>query len=225
MVCPLNGYNQCHATVSATVFYIVRMRFRFEWKSRLVIAVLRVMHTGDKYTSTGPYLITDNGYAKWRIMQCPIKFRTNESELRWSSRLESVRKDVEYYFGRLKAGFRILQSNNLFHHQHKVDNVFISSSILHNMNLVHDGLNIAWKDPANWETPEDEDETDIRESRERLRMRGRLVTADVVLAAENIRRVVVEDIEDLKDASYIDFRKKLIDYYVNSSDNNLVEWI
>jgi hypothetical protein len=93
------------------------------------------------------------------------------------------------------------------------------------MNLVHDGLDIAWKDPANWETPEDEDDIDIRESRERLRMRGRLVTADVVLAAENIRRVVVEDIEDLEDASYIDFRKKLIDHYIYSSDNSLVEWI
>ena len=56
-------------------------------------------------------------------------------------------------------------------------------------------------------------------------MRGRLVTADVVLAAENIRRVVVEDIEDLKDASYIDFRKKLIDHYIYSSDNSLAEWI
>ena len=97
----------------------------------------------------GPYLITDNGYAKWRIIQCPIKFCTDESELRWSSRLESVRKDVECYFGRLKARFRILQSNTLFHHQHKVDNVFIASSILHNMNLVHDGLDIAWKNPAN----------------------------------------------------------------------------
>ena len=93
------------------------------------------------------------------------------------------------------------------------------------MNLVHDGLDIAWKDPANWKTPEDEDETVIRESRERLRMRGRLVTADQVLAAENMRRVVVEDIKDLEDASYIDFRKKLIDHYVYSSDNNLVEWI
>lgn len=129
----------------------------------------------------GPYLIIDNGYAKWRIMQCPIKFCINDRELRWTSRLESVRKDVEYFFGRLKARFRILQSNILFHQQHKVDNVFVASSILHNMNLVHDGLDVAWKDPANWETPEDKDDTDIRESRERLRMRGRLVQADVQL--------------------------------------------
>ena len=146
---------------------------------------------GTQSITRGPYLITDNGYAKWRIMQCPIKFCTNERELRWASRLESVRKDVECYFGRLKARFRILQSNILFHHQYKVDNVFVASSILHNMNLEHDGLDVAWKTQANWETPEDEDDVDIRESRERLRMRGRLVQADVQLEAENDRRIVV----------------------------------
>ena len=154
-------------------------------------------------------------------MQCPIKFCINEREMRWSSRLESVRKDVECYFGRLKARFRILQS----HHQHKVDNIFVASSILHNMNLVHDGLDAAWKDPANWETPEDEDDRDIRESRERLRMRGRMIQPDMVIAVENNRRVVIEDIEDLEDASYVEFRKRLIDHYIYSSDNNLVEWI
>ena len=158
-------------------------------------------------------------------MQCPIKFCTYEKELRWSARLESVRKDVECYSGGLKARFRILQSNILFHHQHKVDNVFVASSILHNMNLVHDGLDVAWKDPANWESPEDEDDHDIRDSRERLRMRGRLVQPDIELGVENGRRVVVEDVEDLEDDSYIELRKKLIDHYIYSSDNNLVEWI
>jgi hypothetical protein len=49
------------------------------------------------------------------------------------------------------------------------------------MNLVHDGLEVAWKDPANWETPEDENATDLRDSRERLRMRGRLVQPDMVV--------------------------------------------
>ena len=93
------------------------------------------------------------------------------------------------------------------------------------MNLVHDGLDVAWKDPANWETPEDEDDRGIRESRERLRMRGRMIQPDMVIAVENNRRVVIEDIEDLEDASYVEFRKRLIDHYIYSSDNNLVEWI
>lgn len=56
-------------------------------------------------------------------------------------------------------------------------------------------------------------------------MRGRLVQPDIELGVENGRRVVVEDVEDLEDDSYIEFRKKLIDHYIYSSDNNLVEWI
>jgi Plant transposon protein len=158
-------------------------------------------------------------------MQYPIKCCTNVNELRWSTRLESVRKDVECFFGRLKGRFRILQSNILFHHQSKVDSVFIASSILHNMNLEHDGLDVAWKDPANWETPEDEDDVDIRESRERLRMRGRLVQSDIEISGEDDRRVVVEDLDNVEDVSYSDFRKQLIDHYIYCSDHDLVEWI
>ena len=74
------------------------------------------------------------------------------------------------------------------------------------MNLVHDGLDVAWKDAANWETPEDEDGKDIREGRERLRMRGRLVQQDNDVVVENERRVIVEDVEDMEDAPYIEFR-------------------
>ena len=56
-------------------------------------------------------------------------------------------------------------------------------------------------------------------------MRGRLVQADVQLEAENDRRIVVQDVDDVEDQSYIDFRKKLIDHYIYSSDNALIEWI
>ena len=48
------------------------------------------------------------------------------------------------------------------------------------MNLVHDELDVAWKNPLNWETAEDEDDCDLREGRERLRMRGRLVSPDAI---------------------------------------------
>lgn len=177
----------------------------------------------------GAYLITDNGYAKWRILQCPIKCCTNERELKWSTRLESVRKDVECFFGRLKARFRILHMRILFHHQRKVDNVFISSSILHNMNLVHDELDIAWKNPLNWETADDEDDRDLRDARERLRMRGRLVNPDAIAEVVNVvheRNVVVEnDDDDIADASYIDFRKQLIDHYIYCQNKDIIEWI
>lgn len=177
----------------------------------------------------GPYLIADNGYAKWPMLQCPIKCSTNENELKWSTRLESVRKDVECFFGRLKARFRILHMRILFHDQHKVDNVFISSSILHNMNLIHDELDVAWKNPANWETAEDEDDSDIREGRERLRMRGRLINPDTIVEVPDVevaRNIVVEiEEEDYQGASYLEFRKQLIDHYMYCHSRDMIEWI
>ena len=46
----------------------------------------------------------------------------------------------------------------------------------------------------------------------------------MVIEVQNICRFLVEDIEGLEDASYIEYRKKLIDHYIYSSVNNLVEW-
>ena len=162
-------------------------------------------------------------------MQCPIKFSTNQKELMWSTRLESVRKDVECCFGVLKARFRILQSRIKFQAQNKVDNVFVASCILHNMNLVHDELDVNWKNPENWETPEDEDDQDLRDGRELLRIRGRLLDPDAAIAEVppivNVQRnVIIEDIDDIE-VSYFDFRNELVEHYNYCLNNRLVEWI
>ena len=96
------------------------------------------------------------------------------------------------------------------------------------MNLVHDDLDIAWKNPLNWETAEDADDSDLREGRERLRMRGRLIHPDAVVpaaAVSNDRNVVIENDDEYADASYYDFRKLLIDHYTYCSSKNMVEWI
>jgi hypothetical protein len=95
------------------------------------------------------------------------------------------------------------------------------------MNLVHDELDVAWKNPLNWETPDDDDDKDIREARERLRMRGRLVHPDAIVAVENNddRNIIIEDLENAEDATYSEFRKQLIDHYIYCSDNNKIEWI
>ena len=43
------------------------------------------------------------------------------------------------------------------------------------MNLVHDEFDVNWKDLVNWEMPDNEDDQDLREARELLRIRGRLL--------------------------------------------------
>ena len=54
---------------------------------------LSLISTGVLHTVRGAYLISDNGYAKWRMLQAPIKSSSHLDEMMWSTRLESVRKD------------------------------------------------------------------------------------------------------------------------------------
>ena len=57
----------------------------------------------------GLYTITDNGFHKWRICQFPdTATRLNNGACGRGRSLESVRKDVECAFGRLKARFRVI---------------------------------------------------------------------------------------------------------------------
>ena len=61
------------------------------------------------HTSAGPKMITgtatlcDNGYHRWAETICGDKYPTNDPAVRWSSRCESVRKNVERTFGILKV--------------------------------------------------------------------------------------------------------------------------
>jgi hypothetical protein len=59
----------------------------------------------------GAYLLSDNGYHKWRCLQCPMKQYLDHDgilEKRWSEMVESLRKDVECFFGAIKMRFLIL---------------------------------------------------------------------------------------------------------------------
>jgi hypothetical protein len=58
---------------------------------------------------TGAGVICDGGYHEWLCTMCPVKYGITTVERRWSKRLESVRKDVECVFGRLKKRFTVLK--------------------------------------------------------------------------------------------------------------------
>jgi hypothetical protein len=55
----------------------------------------------------GPYLLCDNGYHKWRCLQCPDTSTTQVSCVAFAEALESARKDVECAFGILKVRSRL----------------------------------------------------------------------------------------------------------------------
>jgi hypothetical protein len=59
--------------------------------------------------------------------------------MKWSAKLESVRKDIEGVFGILKNRFRFLKKYNMLHKQSQVDAAFATCCMLHNMLLQEDG--------------------------------------------------------------------------------------
>ena len=127
---------------------------------------------GEEVVVDRPYSVVDNGYPKVRGLQCPIKACTTLQEVAYSERAESVRKDIEGCFGVLKGRWRMLRSRILFQSHEKVEVCFNSCCILHNMNLQDDGLDQVWTSDRTWEIPEeDEDDNDIAEAREALRVR------------------------------------------------------
>ena len=94
------------------------------------------------------------------------------------------------------------------------------------MNLRGDNLDTRWKDDTNWERPDDEDDQDLREGRELLRIRTKMNLADEVIdfSEERQRQIIIEN-EEQPDDSYYLFRSLLIDHYIFCHNNNLLEWI
>lgn len=110
-------------------------------------------HDGNEKTLSGAYLLSDNGYLKWRVLQCPVTHPLNMEEHRFSKWLESMRKDVECFFGILKGRWRILKHAILVQDATRVDNIVYTCVALHNQLLHIDGLHTNWGTGAksDWE--------------------------------------------------------------------------
>jgi hypothetical protein len=89
---------------------------------------------------TRPFVIVDGGYHKWCVTMTASSMCSDPNFRLWQKRMESVRKDIECVFGRLKKRFQILKNAIVYHKKHEVDNVFITCCILYNMLHVWDGL-------------------------------------------------------------------------------------
>ena len=64
-------------------------------KSRLTIyqkhQILQLTSTGEEKTMHGLSLLVDNGYLKFKQMQCPYKVWSSDKEKEWSKMAESLR--------------------------------------------------------------------------------------------------------------------------------------
>ena len=65
--------------------------------------------------------------------------------IRFSEWLESMRKDVECFFGILKGRFKILRYGFRFQKITLCDKLFLTCCALHNLLLAEDGLDKNWK--------------------------------------------------------------------------------
>ena len=64
---------------------------------------------GARQLEKGVYIIVDGGHLKWEILQCGLKTSSKPGYGEWQTRMESVRKYIECYFGSLKHRFRVLK--------------------------------------------------------------------------------------------------------------------
>lgn len=107
----------------------------------------------------GGWLLVDNGYLARPTTVPPIKTSNSRAEIRFSSWLESLRKDVECTFGIIKGCWRILKTGIRIHGTDGPDKVFLPCCALHNKLLDVDGLDEEWEQgvPSIWADQYDND--------------------------------------------------------------------
>ncbi len=178
---------------------------------------------GTMHTERGAYLISDNGYHKWRILQCPIKAAYTPAELAWSKRIESTRKDVECAFGILKGRWRILKLPVNLHSKQVIDAVVWTCVILHNMLLTNDGMRLAWERDVAWDGVDGlhgEDDTEDLPAASSLRAAGRVLAPDT-----DFSRVGLPGVDDVEvDQQHFVLRDRLVEHFAVAQRDALLEW-
>jgi len=88
-------------------------------------------------SSTGVYVICDNGYICWPSTICPFMGSKINGRLEdyFSSKVESLRKDVECVFGILKGRWASLDKGFKYRDVKTCGQIFFTCAVLHNMML------------------------------------------------------------------------------------------
>ena len=90
---------------------------------------------GSTYLCEGACCITDNGYHNWACLIPPHKHPTTRDDVLWSEWVESVRKDVECFFGKMKARWQFLKVANRCHSPEIIEKAFECCCIINNILL------------------------------------------------------------------------------------------
>ena len=151
---------------------------------------------GKLHKCRGGYFLTDGGMPKCSIFVDPIKNPCSRKQTYWSEWLESVRKDVECAFSAIKTRFRFLWQMIFYHSYDTIQHAFHTACILHNMILIHDGLDISqWNLRRRWKLSVDEDsEEEEEEAKEEEIIRedeAHVLDIEVNEKARNLSSIVV----------------------------------
>jgi hypothetical protein len=88
---------------------------------------------GNMREDMGVYFICDGGYICWPELICPYKHEPVSSKKGYfSSKIESVRKDVECVFGIIKKRWRILDYGICFRYMEFIEKILPVCCMLHN---------------------------------------------------------------------------------------------
>lgn len=186
-----------------------------------------VNEDGTMETFVGGYLIADGGYHRWRCLQCPLKHSEDPDVNLFCAALESIRKDVECFFGILKIRFRYIDGKIEVHSFEEIDNVMYVCCILHNMLLEHDGFSDRWRDLDEWADPDadahevfdGQEHLDIIEARGVARAGGQL-TVGMLRAVADIDEYDVEH-----DPTWGNLHNALVKNYRIAKQRNALQWL
>ena len=110
--------------------------------------------SGERSMMKGAYLIVDGGYLRWKCLQCGLRTSSDDDYIDWRRRIESVRKDIECYFGRLKQRFKILRIPNLMKTKKIIDDMMFTIVAIQNMLLDYSTtaqLHTSWTVQLDWQ--------------------------------------------------------------------------
>ncbi|CAN0217373.1 unnamed protein product [Scytosiphon promiscuus] len=184
-------------TVIARDKSVWRIRDEEPWKS-----LKYSLHSADGSLTEhkGAWLIVDGGYPKIPLLIPPFKTHRNLEDHMWSRRVESVRKDIECCFGRVKGRWRLFRGGILFNTREKIDNAWFTACILHNMLHTFNGLD-KMEEESDW-----------------------VGSAGEVDSVGEAKVAAAQDTEEFQAPGFVAFRQRLVAHFKYAWDHKAILW-
>lgn len=157
---------------------------------------------GNAKERSGVWVMVDGGYCTWAVTMAASSTNPGKVYSAWRAKLESVRKDIECFFGRLKKRFAILKNALRLHSKKKIDNIFKTCVTLQNMLHDWDGMGFA-PEMEEKEVPIEGDDKNhwasIQDStREGLQLGSKVNNVEFVDCEEDLTEYGLDDLASLR---------------------------